>query len=154
MRAAKNGDVAAINLLLDSGAEVSKAQKNGATALMFACGLGRGVSAFAKDYATEGDLLAAATVLVARGADVNAVAANGLTAVHYAAQAADANFPQPTDALLRFIVEKGAKLNVADNQGRTPVDMAMGKGLRGRAGGPVKPREATAQYLRDLIASK
>jgi ankyrin repeat protein len=154
MRAAKNGDVAAMSLLLDNGAEVSKAQKSGTTALMFACGLGRGVSAFAKDYGTEADLLAAARLLVARGADVNAVSAAGLTAVHYAAQAADANFPQPTDALLRFMIEQGAKLNVADNQGRTPVDMAMGKGLRGRAGGPVKPREATAQLLRELMTGQ
>ena len=154
MRAAKSGDSAAIRLLVEGGADVSLAQKNGTTALMFAAGLGRGVSAFAKDYGTEADLLAAARLLVSAGADVNARSAAGLTPVHYAAQAADANFAQPTDAILQFLIEHGAKLAVADNQGRTPIDMAMGKGLRGRAGGPVKPRESTAKLLTDLTTGR
>jgi uncharacterized protein len=152
MRAAKSGDAAAIELLIQHGANASAAQKNGATALMFAMGLGRGVSAFAKDTGTEADLLAAAKVLVSHGADVNAKSAAGLTPIHYAAQAADANFAQPSDALLDYLLEHGARVNATDNQGRTPVDMAMGKGLRGRAGGPVKPREATARRLADLLA--
>jgi Ankyrin repeats (3 copies) len=150
MRAAKNGDTAAIQLLIDGKANVSQAQKDGTTALMFAAGLGRGVSAFAKDNGTEADLLAAAQLLVKHGADVNAKSAAGLTPVHYAAQAADANFAQPTDALLEFFISQGAVLTVADNQGRTPMDMAMGKGLRGRAGGPVKPRDSAIQLLTGL----
>jgi hypothetical protein len=75
----------------------------------------------------------------------------GLTPLHYAAQATDANFAQPTDAMVLFLLEKGAHVDVTDKQGRTPVDMAMGKGLRGRAGGPVKPREETAKMLRELL---
>jgi ankyrin repeat protein len=73
MRAAKNGDSAAIELLIQHGADVSLAQKNGTTALMFAAGLGRGVGTFAKDYATDAQMLEAAKVLVAHGADVSAV---------------------------------------------------------------------------------
>jgi ankyrin repeat protein len=148
MRAAKTGDVASIELLIAHGADVNLAAKNGVTPLMFACGLGRGVSAFAKDTGTEAELLAAGKLLVAHGADINAKSVAGLTPIHYAAQAADANFPQPTDAMLLFLLEKGANVNVTDSQGRTPVEMAMGKGLRGRAGGPVKPREETAAMLR------
>jgi ankyrin repeat protein len=154
MRAAKNGDCASIELLLAHGADPQLAQKNGTTALMFSNGLGRGVSAFAKDYASEGDLLAATKLLVAHGADVNAKSVAGLTPLHYAAQAADANFAQPSDALVLFLLEKGANVDVTDKQGRTPVDMALGKGLRGRAGGPVKPREETASLLRSLLAKK
>jgi uncharacterized protein len=150
MRAAKNGDTAAIELLLDNGADISRAQKNKTTALMFAAGLGRGVGTFAKDYATDAQMAEAVKVLVARGADVNAVSAAGQTAMHFAAQAFDANLPQPSDELVQFLAAHGAKLDVADNQGRTPVEMAMGKGLRGRAGGPVKPRESTIQLLRQL----
>ncbi|HJT87000.1 MAG TPA: ankyrin repeat domain-containing protein [Bryobacteraceae bacterium] len=152
MRAAKNGDSAAIRLLLDHGADVSIRQKNGATALMFAAGLGRGVGVFAKDYGTEADLLEAAKVLVAHGADVNAISGAGQTAMHFAAQAADANLPVPSDDMVRFLAAHGARLDVVDKKGRTPVDMALGKGLRGRAGGPVAPRLGTVALLKQLMA--
>ena len=154
MRAAKNGDVAAIELLVAHGANVSQAQKNLATPLMFAAGLGRGVGTFAKDYATDAEMLAAAKALVAHGADVNAVSAAGQTAVHFAAAAADANLPPPSDDMVRFLVEHGAKLDVVDKQGRTPVEMAQGKGLRGRAGGPVAPREGTIALLKSLMGQQ
>jgi len=154
MRAAKNGDAAAIRLLLDHGADVALLQKNHTTALMFAAGLGRGVGVFAKDYGTEADLLEAAKILVAHGADVNAISAAGQTAMHFAAQAADTNLPTPSDDMVRFLAAHGARLDIADKQGRTPVEMALGKGLRGRAGGPVSPRENTVALLRQLMAEK
>jgi len=154
MRAAKNGDVAAIELLVAHGANVSQAQKNLTTPLMFAAGLGRGVGTFAKDYATDAEMLAAAKALVAHGANVNAVSAAGQTAVHFAAAAADANLPTPSDDMVRFLVEHGAKLDVVDKQGRTPVEMAQGKGLRGRAGGPVAPREGTIALLKSLMGQQ
>ncbi len=153
-RAARAGDVAALELLIAHGADVSQPLKNGTTPLMFAAGLGRGVSAFAKDYGTEADLLAAARMLVAHGADINAVSAAGQTAMHFAAQAADANFPQPSDEMVKFLASQGAKLDVVDKQGRSPVEMAQGKGLRGRAGGPVKPREGTIALLARLKADR
>ena len=62
---------------------------------MFAAGLGRGVGTFAKDYATDREMLAAAKLLVERGADVNAISVAGQTAIHFAAQAADTNLPPP-----------------------------------------------------------
>lgn len=154
MRAAKNGDVAAIELLIAHGADVSQTQKNLTTALMFAAGLGRGVGTFAKDYATDAEMLAAAKALVAHGADVNAVSAAGQTAMHFAAQAADVNLPQPSDDIVRFLAAHGAKLDVKDNRGRTPVEMAQGQGLRGRAGGPVAPRESTIALLKSLMTEQ
>jgi ankyrin repeat protein len=150
-RAAHNGDAAAIELLIAHGASVSQPLKNGTTPLMFAAGLGRGVSAFAKDYGTEADLIAAAKVLLDHGADINAVSAAGQTAMHFAAQAADANFPQPSDDMVKLLAARGAKLDVVDKQGRSPIEMAQGKGLRGHAGGPVKPREQTIALLRQLM---
>ncbi len=153
-RAARAGDVAAIELLIAHGADPSLPLKNGTTPLMFATGLGRGVSAFAKDEGTEADLLAAAKALVAHGADVNAVSNAGQTAMHFAAQATDANFPQPSDDLVKFLASKGAKLDVVDKQGRSPIEMAEGKGLRGRAGGPVSPRKRTIELLRQLMAAE
>jgi uncharacterized protein len=151
-RAAHTGDVAAMELLIARGANVNQPLKNGTTPLMFAAGLGRGVSAFAKDYGTEADLIAAAKILLDHGADINAISVAGQTAMHFAAQAADANFPQPTDDLVKLLASRGAKLDVVDKQGRSPVEMAQGKGLRGHAGGPVKPREQTVALLHELMA--
>jgi ankyrin repeat protein len=150
-RAAHTGDVAAIEILLAHGASVNQPLKNGTTPLMFAAGLGRGVSAFAKDYGTEADLIAAAKVLLDHGADINAVSAAGQTAMHFAAQAADANFPQPSDDMVKLLASRGSKLDVVDKQGRSPIEMAQGKGLRGHAGGPVKPREQTVALLKQLL---
>ncbi len=154
MRAAKNGDVEAIELLASHGADVNAVAKNGTTALMFAAGLGRGVGTFAKDYATDTQMLAAAKTLVALGADVNAISAAGQTPMHFAAEATDANLPQPSDDMVRFLAAHGVKLDVVDKQGRTPVEMAQGKGLRGRAGGPVKARESTIALLHALMSGQ
>jgi ankyrin repeat protein len=153
MRAAKNGDAAAIELLIAHGADVARTQKNGTTALMFAAGLGRGVGTFAKDYATDAQMMDAAKALVAHEADVNAISAAGQTAMHFAAQAPDASLPMPGDDMVRFLAAHGAKLDVADKQGRTPVEMAQGKGVRGRAGGPVKARESTIALLKQLASN-
>jgi len=144
MRAAKNGDSATIRLLLEHGADPNAQQRNHTTALMFAAGLGRGTGAFTKDYATEAELLESVKVLVAAGADVNAVSDAGETPLHYGAQA--------SDDIVKFLASNGAKLDVKDKQGRTPVEMALGVGLHGHAGGPPTVREGTANLLRQLMA--
>jgi hypothetical protein len=146
MRAAKNGDAAAMRLLLENGADPSIAQKNHTTALMLAAGLGRGQGVFAKDYATDREMLEAVKLLVARGVDVNAVNDNGQMAMHFAVRV--------SDDIVRFLAANGAKLDVKDKQGRTPLDAALGTGVRGRAGGPVERREATAELVRQLMGSK
>lgn len=139
-----------MDLLVARGANVSQPLKNGTTPLMFAAGLGRGVSAFAKDTGTEAELVAGAKFLLDHGADINAISVAGQTAMHFAAQATDANFPQPSDDMVKLLASRGAKLDVIDKQNRSPIEMAEGKGLRGRAGGPVKPREETIKLLRQL----
>jgi uncharacterized protein len=146
MRAAKNGDAGAMRLLLEHGADPSLVQKNHTTALMLAAGLGRGQGVFAKDYATDREMLEAVKVLVARGVDVNAVNDNGQTAMHFAVRV--------SDDIVRFLAANGAALDVKDKQDRTPLDAALGMGVRGRAGGPVERREATAELLRQLMRSK
>ncbi len=151
-RSARAGDIAAMEILIARGANVSQPLKNGTTPLMFAAGLGRGVSAFVKDYGTDADLLAAAKLLLDKGADINALSAAGQTAMHFAAQATDANFPAPPDDMVKLLAARGAKLDVVDKQNRSPIEMAEGKGLRGRAGGPVKAREGTIALLRSLQA--
>ncbi|MBV9506013.1 MAG: ankyrin repeat domain-containing protein [Acidobacteriia bacterium] len=144
MRAAKNGDAAAMRLLLEHGADPSIAQKNHTTALMLAAGLGRGQGVFAKDYATDNEMFEAVKILVAGEVDVNAVNDNGQTAMHFAART--------SDDIVRFLAAHGAKVDVKDKQGHTPLDAAMGMGVRGRAGGPVTQREQTAALLRELMS--
>jgi uncharacterized protein len=145
MRAAKNGDAPAMRLLLDHGADPGLAQMNGTTALILAAGDGRGLGVFAKDYATEGALLEAVELLVAHGVNVNAATTSGETAMHFAAQA--------SDGIVKFLAAHGARLDVKDKKGRTPLDMALGVGLRGRAGGPPVIRQATAALIRQLMAT-
>ena len=145
MRAAKNGDHAAIRLLLAAGADPTLEQPRGTTALMMAAGLGRGLGVFAKDVGTEADLREAVELLVARGVDVNASTDDGITAVHLAAQAG-------LDSIVTVLAKGGANLDVKDKKGRTPIDMAMGVGGRGRAGGPPPVYERTAALLKRLAA--
>ena len=145
MRAARNGDYAAMRLLLAAGADPTLKQPRGTTALMMAAGLGRGLGVFAKDYGTEADLRQAVELLVERGVDVNAATDDGITAVHLAAQAG-------LDSVVTVLAKQGARLDVKDKRGRTPVDMAMGVGGRGRAGGPPPIYERTAKLLKELGA--
>ena len=146
MRAAKNGDAAAMRLLLDNGADPALAQKNHTTALMMAAGFGRGLGVFAGDYATEAQMIEGLKVLLDRHVDVNAVNANGQTALHFAALS--------SDATVKLLAEHGAQLDIKDKQGRTPLDFALGAGGRGRAGALPVPRESTAALLRQLMSAK
>jgi uncharacterized protein len=145
MRAAKGGDYRLMRALLDGGADPALTQRNRATALMLASGLGRGTGAFQKDVGTEGDLFEAVKLLVEHGVDVNASNDAGQTALHFAVQSGD--------SLVKYLAEKGATLDVKDRQGRTPLDVALGVGVRGRAGGPAPERDSTVTLLRALMAA-
>jgi ankyrin repeat protein len=145
MRAARNGDYEAVKILLDAGADPTIKQPRGTNALMMSCGVGRGLGVFAKDVGTEADLRRAAELLINKGVDVNLANDDGLTGVHIAAQAG-------LDSVVRLLAEHGAKLDVKDKRGRTPVDMAMGVGGRGRAGGPPPVYERTATLIKTLAA--
>ena len=146
MRAAKNGDTAAMRVLLARGADLKRTQKNGTTALMLAAGLARGTGVFAKDYATEDQLLEAVKLLVESGADVNTANEAGQTALHMAAQAAD--------GVVQYLAAHGADLDAKDKQGRTALDVAMGKGVRPRISGEPVARESTAALLSKLMAAR
>ncbi len=91
------------------------------------------------------------SLLLERGADINAVNANGDTALHVAVTKGD--------ELVKFLVEKGAKLDAKDKYNRTPLDVAMGVpgGGRGRGGAPPEPPpvyEKTAALLKELASKQ
>jgi ankyrin repeat protein len=56
---------------------------------------------------------------IEKGGDVNARNSMGLTPVMGAAN-------RGSDDILEFLVKQGAKLDVKDNEGRTPTDWAKG----------------------------
>jgi uncharacterized protein len=144
MRAARNGDAAAMRVLLQHGADPALSQKNHITALMLAAGLGRGLGTFADEYSTEAQQVDAVKVLVNQKVDINAANDAGQTALHFAALS--------MDSVVELLVMNGAKLDARDRQNRTPLDMAMGKGGPGRAGAAATPRPGTAAILRRLGA--
>ena len=146
MRAAKNGDAAAMRLLLEFGADPELTSRNHTTALMMAAGQGRGLGVFAKDYATEAQMVEGLKVLLDRHVNVNAQNDAGQTALHFAVLSSDES--------VKLLAAAGAKLDIKDRQGKTPLDFALGGGGRGRAGGPPVVREGTAALLRQLMAAK
>jgi ankyrin repeat protein len=154
MRAARFGDAPAMRVLIDAGADVSKQQKNGTTALLFASGVGFriGDGGFARtDKGTEEDAIAAIKLFLDAGADVNQSTNTGETPLH-AAAARDGG------QIVRYLVSRGAKLDAKDKSGRTALDVAMGKPVAGGRGaqageaGPVRQKSAAA--LKELMESR
>jgi ankyrin repeat protein len=143
MRAAKSGDVAVMRLLLEKGADPHLMQKNHTTALMMAAGFGwRGPATSGADRGTEAESIEAITLCLELGLDLNAFNDAGLTPMHMAVNRGD--------NVVKFLAEHGARLDIKDKQGRTPLDAA----LRGTAeevrGSEV--RATTAPLLRQLMA--
>jgi len=145
LRAARAGDVAAIKLLLKHGALVDLPQVSGATPLMVAVGLGANPIDTRGKFRSQLDALGSAEVLLAAGADVNARDARGRTALHAAAA-------QGYTDVAKFLVEHGADLKAADNDGVLPVDAALGKLRGGR--GPGAVHSDTAKALAEFAAAR
>jgi hypothetical protein len=148
VRAAKNGDLAMMRLLIDKGANPNIATRNRTTALMaLVGGLGRKYGADLKvSDAEEKNALEAAKLLLDLGADVNAANEAGQTSLH-AAAAIGAN------GVVRFLVERGARLDARTRQGRTPLDESL-RGVPNVDGAPGEAHEDTAALLRELMAQR
>lgn len=116
MRAAKTGDVKAMKVLVEHGANPSLTQKNGTTALMIAAmfksARNDDDSEGTADSGSSDDALDAIQLCVDRGSDINAVNQAGETALHLAAN----------EAVIRFLVRQGAKLDARNKSGQTPLE--------------------------------
>jgi ankyrin repeat protein len=160
MRASQIPDLTVIRALLDAGANPSLAMKNQTTAPMVVLG-GRGGRVVTPDTPAY----QAIELMLKKGADVNATNASGETLLHQA-------IPRG-EALVKLVASYGAKLDLKDKSGRTPLDVAMGVpataaaapggrgGRGGRAAGPGGPaagapaqvNEAVVAFLKERMQS-
>lgn len=149
IRAAKSGDTAAVKLLLEHGALPSLGNTLGITPLMAAAGIGSTTIDIRGRFRNEQSGIETSKLLVEAGAKLDAQRDNGQTAVHGAAQWGWNDY-------LRFLASSGAKLDVKDRSGVTPLDIASGKaGGTGRGGvAGAEAHEETAKLLRELLAAR
>jgi ankyrin repeat protein len=148
IRAAKAGDSAAMQLLLDAGAKPDLPNSLGITPLMAAAGIGSTTIDIRARFRNEQKCVTAAKLLLAHGVDVNATNSNGQTALHGAAQSGWNTFVQ-------LLADHGAMLTVKDHFGSTPLDVAEGKvGSSGRpgVGGGGEVHKDTAALLTKLAS--
>jgi uncharacterized protein len=147
LRAAKAGDVPAMKLLLEHGADPMLApSRSGITPLMAAAGLGTAEQDTTGREKTQAQAIEAVQMLLDLGLDVDMQARDGQTAVHGAAM-------QGYDDVIRFLAAQGAKLDTPDKDGFTPLDVALGKaGGFGFTGNEGVVREATAALITELLA--
>lgn len=145
LRAAKAGDTEVMKLLLAHGADVKLATRFGMTPLMAAAGLGTKEEDTTGRRKTQEEAIAAIQLCLNAGADVNTIDLRGDTALHGAAQKGD-------DKVVQFLADHGAKLDIKDSKGRTPLDAAMGlMGNGGFDGSRRDVHESTAALLRKLM---
>ena len=135
--AAMDGNLDVMRALAAAGADPGVGTHEQTTPVMVAAGLGQ---VPAETRVQERDSLAAVRLALELGADVNGVNQIGRTALHGAAHIR-------SDAIVQLLVDHGARINVADERGITPLMIAEGGGhilLPGLGGG------STADLLRDL----
>jgi uncharacterized protein len=150
-RAIKSTDLTAIRLLMDHGANPSIATNDGSTPLMVAAGLGarRGGEEDVVEKAGRADPVEAAKLFVEAGADVNALNDDGNTAMHYAAQTG-------ANRMVEFLANHGARFDVKNKQGKTPLDVARGSSRTPPMRTPSDDstvRETTAALIRKLMGT-
>ena len=140
LMAAKNADLDYMKLLVELGDDANLPNKDGATPLLAAAGLG----CFAPDEeaGTEAECLEAVAWLLKQGGDINTVDKNGETAMHGAAY-------KSLPKMVQFLAAHGAKPEVwnrKNKSGWTPVLIA--EGFRP---GNFKPSHETLAALHEVM---
>jgi ankyrin repeat protein len=117
LRAAAAGDLDVMRLLLRHGADPTLPTYAGTTPLMVAAGVNWAVD----ETYDEGPaaLLEAVQLAHSLGNDVDAVNSMGIAAIHGAAN-------RGANDVIEYLAANGARLDVPDAQGRTPIDWAEG----------------------------
>jgi ankyrin repeat protein len=117
IRAALSGDIEVMRLLLQHGADPNIATAQGSTALMAAAGINW---IPAQTYTRpEAEYVEAVKLCLERGAPVNATNSLGLAAIHGAAN-------RGWVSVIQILADHGARLDVKDSGGRSPMTFAEG----------------------------
>ena len=135
--AAMDANVEVMRRLVAAGADTRAATDENNTPLMVAAGLGQ---VPAETRVTGDRALEAVELVLELGADVNAVNLRGRSALYGAAHIR-------SDAIVKLLVDRGARVNLEDDRGVTPLMVAEGGGhilLPGLGGG------STADLLRSF----
>ena len=143
-RAAWNGDIEVMRLLLAHGADPKVVTDKGETALLLLAGagwpLGQGY------IRPEEEITAALDLLVEEfGMDVNAATKEGITPIICAVFKGD-NF------VVQYLVDHGARLDVKDAKGRSVITWAQG--IAANEGQPPRPQPETEKLVRELMAKQ
>jgi uncharacterized protein len=161
IRAAKTFDVASLKLLVANGARLDLPNENGITPLMAAAGYGSvecdirayGVPRYATDD-VERKSIEALQVLLDAGADVNAVTTSGSRGKGPGQTALFGAAFWGWNDVVTFLVSKGARIDVVDADGRSPVDAAMGRAGGHDRGSTIVVFEDTAALLEKLCSER
>jgi len=140
LHAALSDDVDAMKLLLQYKADPNITTHTGTTALAAAAGM-NWVSN--QTWTEPGRQLDAVKFLVELGQDVNAVNDMGMGPLHAAAN-------RGSNDVIEYLVSKGARLDVKDKVGRTPLVWAGGVFLATNA---PEPKPSTQTLIRTLMAN-
>jgi ankyrin repeat protein len=143
--AAKNTDFEVMKILADAGADARIPSADGTTPLMVAAGLamwyvGEDAGSLAGQ---EDEVLDAVKLCVALGNDVNAANLAKETPMHGAAF-------RGVNAVVEFLLEKGAQIDPRDIRGWTPFTVANGISY----GDVFKQQPQTAKLLSDLLHAR
>jgi ankyrin repeat protein len=148
LRATIANDMEVVQALLARGASPN-INAMGVTPFLVAAGVGGGQRGGPGGARGSGEAFALLDLFLQHGADVNAQVTGtktysmriarspsmneGMTALHVAAQSGRAD-------LVRYLLEKGANADIADSNGRKPIDLVAGA----RGGNPAAPANPAA----------
>lgn len=145
LRAAKAGDAVVVKLLLEKGADPKLTQRTGINPLMAAAGLGTREEDGTGRKKTEAEAIECIDLLLKSGVDINTIDNTGRSAVFGSAI-------WGLDQVVRHLAEHGARLNLKDKRGFTPLDAALGKaGGLGFDQATANPHPSTAALLEELL---
>ena len=135
--AVKASDTAMMRLLLDHGADPAIGNDENTTPLLVAAGIGY---IEGQILASEEKAFEAVRMLVERGEDVNTTNDKSETALHGAAY-------RGANSIALYLIDRGARLDIADELGRMPVTIADGA----VAGPYFRAHDETAALLREVM---
>lgn len=170
--AARTGDVASVELLLEHGARVDLPNKYGQTPLLVVSGVDYASSPTRGQYKTEAESIAILDRLLAAGADINVVSGdptlrpggndiprpNRNRQMHPANRGPDVIEGKNAlhgagrlgwNEIVRYLIDHGVQQQLEDASGRTPIDYAMARYSPAYNDAPPQPLPATTRLLQE-----